>query len=244
MLQRGYQPRVLSGDLGDIENIDLDSIVGGERPDILIGGPPCQGFSRVGRGKLDSLSPEGHAADERNQLYLAFMEAARRWKPRAVVIENVPGMLSVDSEESGTSERDISFAEQAASDLVKRGYRTGFAVLNAVRYGVPQFRDRLFFVGIRSDLNVQPSLPPTTHRANVPSAYAVPSAELFLPFEDLHHDLNIDTRGEVHEATTVAEALGDLPPITEHLDGSHTARSDFRLLSVLMRLTTVLHTLL
>ena len=67
VLQRGCQPRVLSGDLGDIENIDLDSIVGGERPDILIGGPPCQGFSRVGRGKLDSLSPEGHAADERNR---------------------------------------------------------------------------------------------------------------------------------------------------------------------------------
>ena len=144
----------------------------GSSPDILIGGPPCQGFSRVGRGKLDSLSDEGFAADARNSLYRRFVDAAEQWQPRAVVMENVPGMLSVEGR---------SVADEAASDLISRGYRVGYAALNACWLGVPQYRERLFFVGFRNDLGLQPSLPAATHHADLPAGYqpaspgAVPS---------------------------------------------------------------------
>src|SRR5262245_391273 len=66
VLQPGSSPLVLSGDEGNMEDVDLARLAAGGRPDILIGGPPCQGFSRVGRGKLDSLTDEGFAGDPRN----------------------------------------------------------------------------------------------------------------------------------------------------------------------------------
>lgn len=227
-LQPRMPPRVLSGDLGNLEEIDLESINEERTPDILIGGPPCQGFSRIGRGKLASLSGSHAAQDPRNTLYLAFMEAAERWRPRAIVIENVPGMLSVDASSSTRPEEDLSFAEKAASDLVARGYRAGFAVLNAALYGVPQFRERIFFVGVRRDLDVRPSLPPTSHVVSAPPGYVVPTGELFLPFDDIHHDLSIDTTLAALPPTTVREAIGDLPAIRDHLAPGGAARPVFR----------------
>ena len=72
-------------------------------PDIVIGGPPCQAFSRLGRAKLNSLSDDGFRGDPRNVLYRRFLGVVERWRPRAVVMENVPGMLSV----SGTNYADV-----------------------------------------------------------------------------------------------------------------------------------------
>ena len=191
ILQPRHPPRVFSGDEGNIEDVNLPAL-GGSSPDILIGGPPCQGFSRVGRGKLDSLSDEGFAADARNSLYRRFVAAAGKWQPRAVIMENVPGMLSVEGR---------SVADEAASDLISQGYRVGYAALNAVWLGVPQFRERLFFVGFRNDLGLQPSLPAATHHAELPAGYQAASPELFLPFADVHHELSVDTKGAVLPAT-------------------------------------------
>lgn len=218
-LQAEDPPLVFAGDNGNLEELDLPTIASGGTPDILIGGPPCQGFSRVGRAKLDSLSDEGFAADARNGLYQRFMAAAKQWQPAAVVMENVPGMLSVEGR---------SVADEASADLVDCGYRAGYAVLNASWFGVPQFRERLFFVGIRKDLQLSPSLPPTTHVAQLPQGYIPPAKMLFLPFADIHHELAVDTRQAVTPATTIRDALGDLPPLTDHLDGTPATKGDFR----------------
>lgn len=218
VLQPEHPPTVLSGDEGNLEDTDLARLAP-HPPDILIGGPPCQGFSRVGRGKLDSLSDEGYAADARNSLYKRFLDAASLWRPKAVVMENVPGMLSVDGR---------SVADEAAADLIRVGYRTGYAVLNASWFGVPQFRERLFFIGIRQDLDPHPSLPAATHTVALPPGYTPPVKELFLPFKDVHHELDVDTTRANIAATATADALGDLPAITEHLDGSKPPRGDFR----------------
>ena len=166
--------------------LDLDRLVTRGRPDILIGGPPCQGFSRLGRAKLDSLTEEGHEADPRNDLYLRFLDAAELWRPLAVVMENVPGMLSIGG-------RNI--ADDAAADLAARGYQVGYAVLNAVWYGVPQFRERLFFIGIRDDLDVIPIMPPATHIAALPSGYFRPRAEWTAPLPFIRHsELPVEMR--------------------------------------------------
>ena len=85
-------------DQGDLEDLDLRQLAHDGPPDILIGGPPCQGFSKVGRAKLDSLSDHGFEEDPRNALYRKFLDAAERWHPLLVVMENVPGMLSVRAE--------------------------------------------------------------------------------------------------------------------------------------------------
>ena len=220
-LQSEAPPLVLFGDEGNLEEVDLSRLLPGNRPDILIGGPPCQGFSQLGRGKLNDLSEEGFAGDARNALYRRFLDAARLWMPQAVVMENVPGMLSVEGR---------SVADEAAADLIRLGYRVGYALLNAAWYGVPQYRERLFFIGLRQDLELQPSVPPTTHVATQPSGYAATPEpiSLFLPFDEIRHELPVDGRGAKTSATTVSEALGDLPIITEHKKGVPAPRGDFR----------------
>ncbi len=219
VLQPGTAAVVFHGDEADIENFDMERLARDGAPDILIGGPPCQGFSTIGRAKLDSLSNDGHAEDPRNALYRRFLEVAEQWKPAAVVMENVPGMLSVDG-------RNV--AAEAASDLAKRGYTTGYAILNAVWYGVPQYRERLFFIGLREDFRVRPATPPASHRAILPAGYMRPATEcqFSLPFVTTG-PLAVDLERASLNATSVSEALDDLPVLTEHLTATGT-RGEFR----------------
>jgi DNA (cytosine-5)-methyltransferase 1 len=209
-LQADTRPLVVSGDEANLEDFNLDRLVTNGHPDILIGGPPCQGFSRLGRAKLDSLTDEGFAGDPRNDLYRRFLDAAELWRPAAVVMENVPGMLSVE-------EKNV--AEEAAADLAQRGYRVGYGVLNSVWYGVPQFRERLFFIGVRNDLEVNPAMPSATHLARLRSGDYIRSEwEWTLPLQFIqHYEIRVNTDLATLNATTVSEALDDLPPITAHL---------------------------
>jgi DNA (cytosine-5)-methyltransferase 1 len=225
VLQPGTPPRVLAGPGYDLEHLDLAEIAGARPPDILIGGPPCQAFSRLGRGKLDSLSEEGFTGDSRNQLYRRFLDAVRHWRPLAVLMENVPGMLSVAG---------VNYADEVTSELVELEYRTGYALLNSVWYGVPQFRERLFFIGVRADLGIRPPVPPTTHEVALPEGYrpAFRHKEQGLPFggwwELFEGELPVPAAVSPRPAVTVSEALDDLPVLTDHLDGSMLPRGDFR----------------
>ncbi len=98
--------------------------------DVLVGGPPCQGFSLAGKREED---------DERNILYSAMVKAAKILKPRVVVLENVPGMLTLYG---GLGKKRIF------SDFTKLGYTMSVKVLYAPDYGVPQIRKRAVFVGL------------------------------------------------------------------------------------------------
>ena len=112
------------------------------RVDILAGGPPCQGFSRLGRGALRNLalgnSRESGSMDERNYLFREFMRAVREIGPQVVVIENVPDMVL---NQSVMNEIRDSF-----DDL---GYACEHRVLSASEFGVPQRRRRLFIIANR-----------------------------------------------------------------------------------------------
>jgi DNA (cytosine-5)-methyltransferase 1 len=228
LLQRDCPPRVL-GDEGDGDldrpELDLEAFVGAARPDIIIGGPPCQAFSRLGRAKLNSLSDDGFRGDPRNALYRRFLTAVELWKPRAFVMENVPGMLSVGGD---------NYANIVCRELAATGYRTGYALLNSVWYGVPQFRERLFFIGIREDLGMPPKAPHTTFRADHLEGYNRPlrSVRPTLPFGgdwDLELDqLTVPESSSESTAVTVREALNDLPTLTDHLTEKSRPRGDFR----------------
>lgn len=104
-----------------------------EQLDVLIGGPPCQGFSIAGPRDIN---------DERNKLYLAMVKLADLLKPRAILLENVPGMIQTNG---GIG------AKRVIEDFSKIGYMMKAKLLYAPDYGIPQIRKRVFFVGLRDD---------------------------------------------------------------------------------------------
>lgn len=115
--------------LGDIRLITdhLEELIKDKEIDIVVGGPPCQGFSMANRQRLID--------DPRNHLYKSYVEIVKRIKPKFFVMENVKGMLSV--------------ADQVKEDFEKIGYQVECNVLNASDYGVPQNRERLIYIGNR-----------------------------------------------------------------------------------------------
>ncbi len=115
--------------LGDIREVidHLEGLLDGKSIDIVVGGPPCQGFSMANRQRLID--------DPRNHLYKSFVEVVSRVQPRFFVMENVKGMLSV--------------AEQVKEDFRNIGYSVDCHILNAKDFGVPQNRERLIYIGNR-----------------------------------------------------------------------------------------------
>ena len=103
--------------------------------EVIVGGPPCQGFSSANRWNKENEDP-------RNKLFFEYLRFVELLKPKAVVIENVRGILT----------RDKGFAKKRIEKLLKNlGYNVDCKVLNASDYGVPQNRLRAFFVAIRED---------------------------------------------------------------------------------------------
>ena len=99
--------------------------------DVIIGGPPCQGFSNANRWQKNYSDP-------RNLLFLKFIEFVKLIKPKMVLIENVSGILSRSKGEIIDNIRNV---------LNKNGYKVDYKLLNASEFGVPQIRKRVFIVG-------------------------------------------------------------------------------------------------
>ena len=110
--------------------------------DGIIGGPPCQGFS---------LSGNRDPKDPRNSLFMDYMRFVRDIKPKFFVMENVPGILSAKTKKKEIVHQLIL---KVANDA---GYNVHIFKLTADKYGVPQSRHRVFFIGIRNDLPFAPS---------------------------------------------------------------------------------------
>lgn len=139
-----HQPSVLSmnrnhpktstilGDLRRVSEQSLIDVLEGQDVDVLMAGVPCQGFSLSNRKRTDE--------DERNQLFKEFLRFARAVQPKAVLIENVSGMRSA---KGGMFVQEIQQAIRAGL-----GMDVHLAFLNAADFGVPQTRERLFFVGL------------------------------------------------------------------------------------------------
>ena len=78
--------KTLQADLINLQGDDIVRVIGTDKVDVIIGGPPCQGFSVAGKRIID---------DERNQLYKSFVKMVEYFKPKAFVMENVPNILSM-----------------------------------------------------------------------------------------------------------------------------------------------------
>lgn len=156
----------------DGDYIRAHSNIGAAEVDVVFGGAPCQGFSMIGKRALD---------DPRNRLVYHFVRVVAELKPKWFVFENVRGL---------TVGEHRRFLEEIIAEFKAKGYKVqeDYQVLNAVNFGVPQDRQRLFLMGARRGQRL-PEYPSPSH--------AVPGVNLDLGF--------------TQKTPTVWEALGDLP---------------------------------
>ncbi|MEZ4266636.1 MAG: DNA cytosine methyltransferase [Myxococcota bacterium] len=189
---------------------------GGADPevDILVGGPPCQAYARVGRAKLREIGNHPHAylKDDRGSLYAAYVSWVEALQPVAVVMENVPDILNYGG---------VNVAEIIAQNLDALGYEVRYTLLNAAHYGVPQTRERLFLVGIHRAADAVPAFPMPSHRLALPIGYRGTRAhaarwEHLSEADRPDHAVDLlDIDEALPPAVSTHGALGDLPTISE-----------------------------
>lgn len=122
------------GDIRDVDNKKINELMGNEIVDVVIGGPPCQGFSmagNIGRKFVD---------DPRNQLFKEFVRVVNETQPKIFVMENV---ARLQTHNKGQTIKEI------IDEFEKVGYYSTYKVLQAADYGVPQKRQRIFIVGTK-----------------------------------------------------------------------------------------------
>ena len=122
----------LCADLSTLNPKDIVSQLDGKSVDVIIGGPPCQGFSVAGKRIVN---------DERNKLYKNFVRFVEFFKPKAFMMENVPNILSIGNG---------IVRDAIVKDFSNLGYKVVYKILTASDYGVPQNRRRTFFVGFKN----------------------------------------------------------------------------------------------
>lgn len=191
----------------------------GTAVDILVGGPPCPAFARVGRAKLREVNahPEAFRHDPRARLYLPYLRFVEETAPVALLMENVPDILNFGGHNLG---------EEICEALDELGYASAYTLLNAANYGVPQMRERFILVAIHTSLCSEPSFPVGTHSVDFPPGYEgsrqvalknILAADLFAGRSHFLPTPGVDEKPA--PAITAEEALSDLPPITAHLEG-------------------------
>ncbi len=122
----------LVADLFNESPKEISTKTGIKKVDLIIGGPPCQGFSIAGKRIID---------DERNKLYKSFVDFVKFYKPSVFLMENVPNIVSMGQ---GIVKETI------IKDFENLGYKVVFKVLLASEFGVPQNRRRAFFIGTKN----------------------------------------------------------------------------------------------
>ena len=194
---------------------ELDMGDPAEAVDIIVGGPPCQAFARVGRSKLREIDehPEAFKHDPRARLYIDYLNYVDAFKPVAVLMENVPDVMNHGG-------RNI--AEEVCDVLEHKGYICGYTLLNSAYYGVPQMRERMFLVGYHKRIAAEPGFPEPTHWMALPPGYNGTrrvALKQLSSRESVRYVPPPVPDPSLRPAITAHDALSDLPPITLHLEG-------------------------
>lgn len=179
----------------DLRTVDANKVmsavdVAPEQLDLLFAGPPCQGFSIIGSRVV---------WDERNNLFREVLRLASDLRPRCVVIENVPGLVTLAG---GAYLRAILEGLSAA------GYDAACAELLAAQYGAPQMRWRLIIIAWRKDLGI-------------PAGYGFPRPTVgTAAIGDLLPNCTIPS-WQLEGFVTAADAISDLPPVAAGEEATH-----------------------
>lgn len=137
--------KMINCDITDLTEEKLQEVLQGQKVDIVVGGPPCQSYSTLGKRQLD----------DRANLFMQYKRVLQILAPRAFVFENVVGILSMDH---GRLFRTVQ------AEFEELGYKLKSQVLDAVDYGVPQHRERVILVGFRGENTFE--YPQPTHGEN------------------------------------------------------------------------------
>jgi DNA (cytosine-5)-methyltransferase 1 len=179
--------------------------------DVIVGGPPCQAFARVGRPKLREIDehPQAFRKDPRARLYQEYLRYVDEFRPLAVIMENVPDVLNHGGQ---------NIAQEICEVLESKGYACGYTLLNASFYGVPQMRERMFLIGYRREISDVVTFPSPSHWMNLPPGYEGSRAVALKVLNGLFRAAQnyIEppaTSPSLPGAITVGDAIGDLPPI-------------------------------
>lgn len=131
------EAKVLCTDISTVNNADIVKLY--PKVDVIVGGPPCQGFSSANRWQKEIDDP-------RNKLFFEYLRFVSVLSPKVVLIENVRGLLT----------RDNGYAKERIETLLSEmGYRVNMRILCASDYGVPQDRRRAIIVAIRNDVSAE-----------------------------------------------------------------------------------------
>ncbi len=183
--------------------------------DVIIGGPPCQAYARVGRAKLAEVAehPEAFRVDPRGSLHLRYLQYVENLRPLALLMENVPDALNYGGH---------NVLAEVAEILQAKGYVCRYALLNAAFFGVPQIRIRAFLLAYDRRLNITPTFPVPSHKWDLPQGYhGVRNVALKLVdlFSANTYTEAVQPGSGLPDAISAFEAIGDLPIITGHLRG-------------------------
>ncbi len=139
---------ILQGDITTMTDDFLISKFGNINPDIILGGPPCQGFSICNKNS-------GDLKDPRNSLFEEFIRVGRLLRPKVMIMENVPNLIK-----ARTKSKDLVI-DIIKQELINIGYHVEYRILEATDYGVPQIRKRL--IVIASAMKLANPFPEKTH---------------------------------------------------------------------------------
>ena len=181
--------------------------------DVVIGGPPCQAFARVGRSKLREIEahPDAFRHDPRATLYTPYLRYVKSCRPLAILMENVPDVMNFGGH---------NVPEEVCEILEDLGYVSAYTLLNAAFYGVPQTRERMFLIAYHRKVAEHVSFPAPTHWIDLPRGYEG-SRRVALKvlsngglFAETHNFVDPPkATNDLPPAVTAEEAIGDLPEI-------------------------------
>lgn len=182
----------------------------GEEVDLIIGGPPCQAYSLVGRAR----SEDGMKSDPRNYLYKEYAKYLEKYNPKYFVFENVLGLKSAKNE-------DGKYLDNMEELFLKKGYGMKLYTLAANNFGVLQNRRRIIILGYRIDLN--PELP-DLEEIRIPSNFNVESIFSDLPeiYAGQGLDKFVSYKTKTNEYLEQTHIRNGIEILTQHVARPHT----------------------
>jgi DNA-cytosine methyltransferase len=198
-------PNVFEHDLTQFQPAEFVSLSGVKHVDVIVGGPPCQGFSTVRR--VDGANNGRRMVDDkRRHLYQEFLRYVDFFQPQVFVMENVLGIRSASGGE---------YFARVQREARALGYRVHAQIEDCVKLGLPQKRRRQLFIGTRLDLPeyFRPQLKPAPRVLPPRSSRREEAQTLNLESEIRNPKSKVDQSLVTSAATTLWEAIGDLPPL-------------------------------
>jgi DNA (cytosine-5)-methyltransferase 1 len=126
-----HEAAVYLGDIKKLSQKKIQNLLQGKTVDMVVGGPPCQGFSTVGKGLVE---------DDRNQLFREFVRIVKITRPKVILFENVTGLVA---------KKNKLILKKIFQFFEKLGYNMDARILSAEEFGVPEKRRRAIIMGVR-----------------------------------------------------------------------------------------------